>query len=89
MAASWWKRVEKTPGYRRKKLFLKRLVGKELRLEPQLDVAIQKAGGWWFHPDTLHIDSIVYSFGIGEDVEFDLFLIERFGLVVHAFDPTP
>ena len=89
MAIAWWKRVEKTPGYQRKKLFLKRLVGKELRLKPQLDVSIQKAGGWWFHPDTLNHDSIVYSFGIGEEVEFDLFLIERFGLDVHAFDPTP
>ncbi len=89
MAFSWWKRVEKTPGYRRKKLFLKRLAGKELRIKPQLQVSIVKAGGWWFHPDTLNSDSIVYSFGIGEDVGFDLFLIERFGLDVHAFDPTP
>ncbi|MEX0976858.1 MAG: FkbM family methyltransferase [Woeseia sp.] len=89
MAYSRWKRLEKTPGYRRIKLFLKRLAGKELRLKPQLDVSIVKAGGWWFHPDTLNSESIVYSFGIGEDVEFDLFLIKRFGLDVHAFDPTP
>jgi FkbM family methyltransferase len=31
----------------------------------------------------------VYSFGVGEDISFDLGLIERFGLQVHAFDPTP
>lgn len=37
----------------------------------------------------LDADSVVYSFGVGEDASFDLALIERFGLVVHAFDPTP
>lgn len=34
-------------------------------------------------------ESVVYSFGIGTDVSFDLGIIERFGLKVHAFDPTP
>jgi FkbM family methyltransferase len=33
--------------------------------------------------------SVIYSFGVGEDVSFDLELIERAGLTVHAFDPTP
>jgi FkbM family methyltransferase len=27
--------------------------------------------------------------GVGEDISFDLALIERFGVHVHAFDPTP
>ena len=34
-------------------------------------------------------DWIVYSGGVGEDISFDLELIERFGCHVHAFDPTP
>jgi FkbM family methyltransferase len=33
--------------------------------------------------------SVVYSFGIGNDVTFDLGLIERFDCRVHGFDPTP
>ena len=33
--------------------------------------------------------SIIYSFGVGEDISFDLELIQRFGVQVHAFDPTP
>jgi FkbM family methyltransferase len=37
----------------------------------------------------LNGQSIVYSFGIGNDITFDLGLIRRFGLIVHAFDPTP
>lgn len=31
MAFAAWKRLEKTPGYQRKKLFLKQLVGREPR----------------------------------------------------------
>ena len=46
-------------------------------------------GGWCIHPERLSAASVVYSFGVGEDVSFDLALIEQFGLSVHAFDPTP
>ena len=33
--------------------------------------------------------SVMYSVGLGEDISFDLALIERTGLTVHGFDPTP
>ncbi len=46
-------------------------------------------GGYAVVPAALGPDSIVYSFGVGEDASFDLALIERFGATVHAFDPTP
>jgi FkbM family methyltransferase len=46
-------------------------------------------GGWEVLPSLLNRDSIVYSFGVGHDISFDLGLIERFGTTVHAFDPTP
>jgi FkbM family methyltransferase len=45
-------------------------------------------GGWWTRTDVLNSESIVYSVGIGQDISFDLGLIERFGLSIHAFDPT-
>lgn len=32
---------------------------------------------------------LVYSFGVGEDISFDLAAITEFGAIVHAFDPTP
>lgn len=89
MAIAAWKRLEKTPGYQRKKLFFKRLVGRELRLAPDVQLHAVKAGGWWFHPDALGQDSIIWSLGVGEDVDFDLALIRRFQLRVEAFDPTP
>src|ERR1700721_582734 len=46
-------------------------------------------GRWVISPDRFGPDSIVYSFGIGRNITFDLALIRRFGCKVHAFDPTP
>lgn len=33
--------------------------------------------------------SIVCAFGVGRDLSFERALVERFGVTVHAFDPTP
>jgi FkbM family methyltransferase len=46
-------------------------------------------GGYRCRVDRLDAGSLVYSFGVGRDISFDRGLIERFGLTVHAFDPTP
>lgn len=45
-------------------------------------------GGWETLAEVLSSDAIVYSFGVGEDISFDLELIRRYGVTVHAFDPT-
>lgn len=44
---------------------------------------------WTFCPDSIQEDSVVYSFGVGGDISFDLQLMKRFHLHVHAFDPSP
>jgi FkbM family methyltransferase len=46
-------------------------------------------GGYWLDSSMMDPGAVVYSLGIGEDISFDLSLIERFGVEVHAFDPTP
>ncbi len=89
MAIAAWKRFEKTPQWQRKKRFLKRLLGKELRLAVELDIPVIKDGGWWFHPGSLDEHSIIYSLGVGDEINFDLSLIETHGSEVFAFDPTP
>jgi FkbM family methyltransferase len=44
---------------------------------------------WSLCPAGLSEHSVIYSFGVGEDISFDLQLIQKFGSIVHAFDPTP
>ena len=60
---------------------------------PRLQVptwsARARSGVWTVIPDLLSADSVVYSVGVGDNISWDLALIERFGLTVHAFDPTP
>jgi FkbM family methyltransferase len=46
-------------------------------------------GGYCLDGSMIGRDAAVYSLGIGEDISFDLSLIERFGVEVDAFDPTP
>lgn len=46
-------------------------------------------GGWVVPTRMLDANSICYCFGCGEDISFDLGLIDRFGCHVFGFDPTP
>lgn len=41
------------------------------------------------YPENLSDNSVVYSFGIGMDPSFDFSIIDKYGLKVYAFDPTP
>lgn len=46
-------------------------------------------GGWAVVQEGLGPAAIVYSVGVGQDISFDLGMIERFGCAIEAFDPTP
>lgn len=46
-------------------------------------------GGFSIDDKKLSETSIVYSFGIGEDISFDNDLMTKFGCHIFAFDPTP
>jgi FkbM family methyltransferase len=46
-------------------------------------------GGFYLNPKLLKPSSVVYSFGIGEDISFDLKVIKNHHCKVFAFDPTP
>jgi FkbM family methyltransferase len=46
-------------------------------------------GGYSLDPSLIGPGAVVYSLGVGQDISFDLGLIQRYGLTVHAFDPTP
>jgi FkbM family methyltransferase len=46
-------------------------------------------GGFYIIPGLLNKSSVIYSFGTGRDISFDMACIRRHGSEVHAFDPTP
>ncbi|MEM1174894.1 MAG: FkbM family methyltransferase [Pseudomonadota bacterium] len=89
MANATWKNIEKSPPYQRFKVRLKQLVGKELKVTPDVCVDCVTDGGWSYDNRLLNEDSIVYSLGVGDFIDFDLGVIQRCGSQVFAFDPTP
>ncbi|HEX6669525.1 MAG TPA: FkbM family methyltransferase [Gemmatimonadales bacterium] len=46
-------------------------------------------GRWSVVPAGLGPGTVVYALGVGTDISFERDLIARYGVVVHAFDPTP
>lgn len=69
------------------------LKGQDAWYHREISVPLQRLGsaygGWTICHSDLDRHAIVYSFGIGEDISFDLELIKSLGCDVHAFDPTP
>ena len=61
----------------------------------ELDVNLEtraygvRSGTWNVVPSALVPDSVVYSFGVGNNIEWDLGMIENHQVDLHAFDPTP
>jgi hypothetical protein len=46
-------------------------------------------GKWVCNPDRLRRSTIVYSFGVGLEITFDLEMASMFGADVYMFDPSP
>jgi len=61
--------------------------------EPNVDVPYRflgsSYGGWSIPVGLLDESSIAYTVGVGEDITFDLALIEECHCRIFAFDPTP
>lgn len=48
-----------------------------------------RSGVWVVATAGLSADSVVWSFGVGDNLAWELAMIAQFGCAVHAFDPTP
>ena len=46
-------------------------------------------GGWWVPENAIARGARAYCAGVGNDITFDLALVDRYGCEVWAFDPTP
>ncbi len=76
---------------------LRVLVKQAARIEPY--VALQATPALEFHGDaycgwnichnSLNSNSVVVDVGLGEDISFSTSLIQKYGCLVHGFDPTP
>jgi FkbM family methyltransferase len=53
------------------------------------EVLGNRGGSWFVFTGELGPATVACSFGVGRDLSFEIALIERFGVTVHAFDPTP
>ncbi len=85
--------MSRTSTSHRVKRWLRSLRGQDVFQLPQCAVAGEVLGNrgasWFVSPRGLGPDTVVFSFGVGRDLSFECALIERFGVTVHAFDPTP
>lgn len=81
------------PILRRTKNWLKSKTGKIAKIKKQENHPKKwyggSYGGFYANPSIISQGSIVYSFGIGMDISFDLELIKKHGCSVFGFDPTP
>lgn len=82
--ASWLRRAKQA--YRRRRLERHGVVARQLC--PKALVG-SGSGAWTVCLDGIGESSVVYSFGAGTDISFDLELHRLTGAEVHIFDPTP
>ncbi len=73
--------------WRRCRLLAKHGIATEV--EASTFAAGARSGVWVVCDAALTESDTVYSFGVGNNIAWELALIERFGVTVHAFDPTP
>lgn len=62
-------------------------------LQPTIQLPFVWFGGYYtgffVHPTYLNKDSIIYCFGVGDDISFELEIISLFDCNIYSFDPTP
>jgi FkbM family methyltransferase len=69
------------------------LTSRKSRIQPKINCSSDwygtLDGGFYINPGLLNNKSIVYSFGIGENISFDTDIINKHNCTIYAFDSTP
>ena len=76
------------------KKFKRVVSGKDFFIKKTLSVSDEKVGsiygGWWISTNGLSSKPlVVFSFGLGEDISFDIQMLKKYNCKVYGFDPTP
>ncbi|WP_346861026.1 FkbM family methyltransferase [uncultured Draconibacterium sp.] len=75
------------------KHIIKVILRKDIHVKKEINLRTnwygQKYLGFFVYDKYINSSSIVYSFGVGEDISFDIALINKFNCTVFGFDPTP
>lgn len=89
MAKSRWRKFTQGSQFRKLKLILKQIAGKEPKLNIDIDLVVQRYPGWVVVPEIIRDNDVVYSVGICNDIDFERAVIKDHRVQVFAFDPTP
>lgn len=89
MALKFWKKFEKSDFAQSAKLKIRQAYGREPKFNLDKHCDITVFGDWGLPLDFLNKNDIVYSFGVCDDIDFELSLISLKHVQVYAFDPTP
>jgi len=83
-----WGKFEQSVPFRKAKVKMRQLSGKEPFLKIDVKLETENYSDWDVVPDLLKDGDIVYSFGICDDIGFELDALKK-GVNIFAFDPTP
>lgn len=89
LANKAWKKFEQSDGFRKIKLKLKQLFGKEPKLQKDIELSTEQFKDWVVVPELIHENDIVYAIGICDNIDFEMYIIKQKKVQVYAFDPTP